>query len=144
MSAFSPLRAVIDTNVIFEGLTKQGGSAGVIIEAWLGDLFQAYVTNALAYEYTDVLARKLSPERWQEVRPVLGTLLGKADFVDIYYSWRPVSPDPGDDHVIDCAMNSAAVVVTANIRDFRLAQESLGVRVLSPLEFVIELGDRLE
>ena len=41
MSTFSPLRAVIDTNVIFEGLTKQGGSAGVIIEAWLGDLFQA-------------------------------------------------------------------------------------------------------
>ena len=37
MSVFSPLRAVIDTNVVFEGLTKQGGVAGVIIEAWLDD-----------------------------------------------------------------------------------------------------------
>jgi putative PIN family toxin of toxin-antitoxin system len=144
MSAFSPLRVVIDTNVIFEGLTKQGGSAGVIIEAWLDDLFQAYVSNALAYEYADVLARKLSSKHWQQVQPVLGTLLRKADFVDIHYSWRPVSPDPGDDHIIDCAMNSGAIIVTANIRDFRLAQESLGVRVLSPLKFVIELGDRLE
>jgi putative PIN family toxin of toxin-antitoxin system len=140
MSAFSPLRAVIDTNVVFEGLTKQGGVAGVIIEAWLDDLFQAYVTNALAYEYADVLTRKLSSNRWEQLQPVLGTLLRKANFVDIHYSWRPVSPDPGDDHIIDCAMNSAAIVVTTNIRDFQLAQESLGVKVLSPLEFVIELG----
>jgi putative PIN family toxin of toxin-antitoxin system len=140
MSVFSPLRAVIDTNVVFEGLTKQGGVAGVIIEAWLDDLFQAYVTNALAYEYADVLARKLSSNRWEQLQPVLRTLLRKASFVDIHYSWRPVSPDPGDDHIIDCAMNSAAIVVTTNIRDFQLAQESLGVKVLSPLEFVIELG----
>lgn len=37
-------------------------------------------------------------------------------------------------------MNSNALVVTANLRDFRLAQESLGVQVISPLEFVLELG----
>ncbi len=135
----SPLRVVIDTNVVFEGLTKRGGIAGVIIDAWLDDMFQAYVANALAYEYVDVLSRKLSPSRWLHLQPVLGTLLKKSHFIDIYYSWRPISPDPGDDHIIDCAMNANAIIVTANIRDFQLAQESLGVKVVSPLEFVIEL-----
>jgi len=28
------MRAVIDTNVVFEGLTKQGGVCGLIIDAW--------------------------------------------------------------------------------------------------------------
>jgi predicted nucleic acid-binding protein len=135
------LRAVIDTNVVFEGLTKRGTTAGVIIEAWLADMFQSFVTTALAYEYRDVLSRKLSPARWQQLEPALGILLKKAQFVDIHYSWRPISPDPGDDHIIDCAMNSNAMIVTANLRDFRLAQEALGVEVVSPLEFVLELGE---
>lgn len=138
--AATPLRAVIDTNVVFEGLTKRGTTASVIIDAWLAETFQAFVTNALAYEYRDVLSRKLSPPRWQQLQPALGTLLKNAQVVTIHYSWRPISPDPGDDHIIDCAMNSNALIVTANLRDFRLAQESLGVQVMSPLEFVLELG----
>ena len=136
---FPPLHVVVDTNVVFEGLTKRGGIQGIIIDAWLNDVFQAYATNALAYEYADVLSRKLSPNRWLKLQPVLGTLLKKAQFVDIHYSWRPISPDPGDDHIIDCAMNANAIVVTANIRDFQLAQDTLGMRVVSPLEFVVNL-----
>jgi predicted nucleic acid-binding protein len=31
----SPVRVVIDTNVVFEGLTKQGGAEGFIIDAWV-------------------------------------------------------------------------------------------------------------
>ena len=140
MSTDTMLLAVIDTNVVFEGLTKQGGLAGVIIEAWLADRFQAYISNALAYEYTDVLSRKLSQHRWRQVQPVLGTLLKGAKFVDIHFSWRPVSPDPSDDHLIDCAMNANAIIVTSNIRDFRKANEMLGVTIMSPLEFVAELA----
>ena len=136
---FPPLHVVVDTNVVFEGLTKRGGIQGIIIDAWLNDVFQAYATNALAYEYADVLSRKLSPNRWLKLQPVLGTLLKKAQFVDIHYSWRPISPDPGDDHIIDCAMNANAIVFTANIRDFQLAQDTLGMRVVSPLEFVVNL-----
>ena len=135
----SPLRVVIDTNVVFEGLTKRGGAAGLIIDAWLAGLLQVYVSNALVYEYADVLSRKLSESRWQRIKPVLGTLLARTKFVTIYYSWRPISPDPGDDHVIDCAMNAGAIVVTSNVRDFRAAEESLGLRVATPVEMAIHL-----
>jgi predicted nucleic acid-binding protein len=74
------------------------------------------------------------------LQPALGSLLKKAQIFTINYYLRPISQDPGDDHIIDCAMNRKAIIVTANLRDFRLAQESLGVQVMSPLEFVLELG----
>jgi predicted nucleic acid-binding protein len=136
----APPRLVIDTNVLFEGLTKQGGAAGLIIDAWRAGLLRVYVSSALAYEYADVLSRKLSAARWQRIKPVLGALLGQVEFVPIYYSWRPSSPDPGDEHVIDCAMNAGATVITANIRDFQLAKRALGLRVMTPVEFLAQLA----
>ncbi|WP_017326795.1 putative toxin-antitoxin system toxin component, PIN family [Synechococcus sp. PCC 7336] len=140
MATVQSFHVVIDTNVVFEGLTKRGGTAGLIVEAWLAGLLNVYVSTALAYEYTDVLSRKLSAARWQKLRPVLGTLLDCAQFVAIYYSWRPTSPDAGDDLVVDCAMNSDATVITSNLRDFQSAKESLGVEVMSPVQLVMKLA----
>ncbi|MGV0027077.1 PIN domain-containing protein [Phormidesmis priestleyi] len=130
------LRIVVDTNVVFEGLTKQGGASGLIIDVWLAGLTTVCVSSALAYEYDDVLSRKLSETRWSTLQPVLGQLLSIAQYTNIYFSWRPTSPDAGDDLVIDCAMNAGAIVVTSNIRDFQSAKESLGLRVLTPVQFV--------
>jgi putative PIN family toxin of toxin-antitoxin system len=135
-----PFRVVLDTNVVFEGLTKQKGTCGLIIDAWLAELIQVCVSNALAYEYIDVLSRKLSPAKWQSAKTAVLTLLRKAEFISIYYSWRPSSPDPGDDLVIDCAMNANVPVVTSNKKDFRLAEKELGLRVMTPLEFIAVLA----
>jgi predicted nucleic acid-binding protein len=136
MPAQSALRAVIDTNVVFEGLTKQGNAAGLVIDCWRSGIFRVFVANALAYEYADVLSRKLSLARWRLIKPVLGTLLTQAEFVAIYYTWRPMSPDPGDDHVIDCAMNAGAMIITENIKDFKTAKEALGLQVLTPVQLL--------
>ena len=134
------LRAIIDTNVVFEGLTKQGGASGLIIDAWTAGLFEACVSTALSYEYEEVLSRKLSNIRWQKMKPVLGTLLESAAFAIIRYTWRPSSPDPGDKHLIDAAMNSGAIVVTSNIRDFKEAERSLGLAIMNPVEFIVYLA----
>lgn len=118
--------------------------ASLVLEAWLAGELEVYVSNALAYEYIDVLSRKLSEARWQRLKPVLGTMLAQAHYVTVHYSWRPMSPDPGDDHIIDCAMNAGAIVVTANGRDFQTAKVALGLWVMAPLEVVIKLADRLD
>jgi predicted nucleic acid-binding protein len=140
MTSLPLLRGVVDTNVVFEGLTKQGGASGLIIDAWLAGLIVVCVSNTLAYEYDDVLSRQLAPERWILLKPLLGKLLSIAECTSIYFSWRPTSPDPGDDLAIDCAMNAGAIVVTSNIRDFRSARKSLGLRVMTPVEFVNALA----
>ena len=135
------MRVVIDTNVIFEGLTKQGGASGLLIDSWLAGLLEVYISNALAYEYVDVLFRKLSQSRWQKLQPILKTLISKTKFTPIYYSWRPTSPDPGDDLVIDCGMNAAAIIITLNVKDFRRAQKSLGLQIMTPTELIIKLAE---
>ena len=89
MAAPHTLQAVIDTNVLFEGLTTQGSAPGLIMEAWLGGLFVACVSNALAYEYVEVLSEKLSARRWNRLQPVVGTLLIQARFVPIYFRGGP-------------------------------------------------------
>ena len=40
MTIVSSFPIVIDTNVLFEGLTKQGGASGLIIDAWLAGLLE--------------------------------------------------------------------------------------------------------
>jgi len=131
------IRVVLDTNVLFEGLTKQGRTCSLIIDAWHANLFSVYVSNALAYEYEDVLSRKLSKYRWQEIKIIFENLLeNQSEFIKIRLSWRPTSPDPGDDHIIDCAMNAHAIVVTSNVRDFKTAKEVLGLQVMNPVEFM--------
>lgn len=131
------MRVVLDTNVIFEGLTKQAGACGLIIEAWRADLMTVCVSNAIGFEYEDVLSRKLSEKRWHELRPILNGLLRRhVRFIEIYFSWRPTSPDPGADHIIDCAANASAIIVTSNLKDFAQAKSKLGLKVLTPNELV--------
>ncbi len=131
------VRAVVDTNVVFEGVTKRDTSGGWIVDAWLAGLFQPCISNALAYEYHEVLSRKLSPQRWDLILPLLRGLLQQAEPVVVRFSWRPSSPDPGDEHVVDCAMNAAAVIV----RDFRRAQSQLGIPVANPVQFLRRLKE---
>lgn len=142
MTEQAPLHLVIDTNIVLEGLTKQGSASGLIIEAWLAELFIVHISTAIAYEYQDVLNRKLSPTRWQTLKPVLGKLLTLTEFTEIHFTWRPTSPDPGDDLIIDCAMNANAAIATSNLKDFQLAKQSLGLTILSLVELILKLtGD---
>ena len=136
-------RAVIDTNVLFEGLTRQDSVPTFIIDAWREGIFQPCVSNALAYEYVDVLSRKLASPRWLRAQPVVEELLARSIFVPVFFSWRPSSPDPGDEHVVDCAMNARASVVTANVRDFVWAGIQLGLEVLKPSEFLQQLTEQV-
>jgi predicted nucleic acid-binding protein len=133
-------RVVLDTNVVFEGVTRKAGSCGTIVDAWLAERLRVFVSDALAYEYVEVLSRKLSIARWQAVKVPLRTLLGKAEFVPIRYSWRPTSPDPGDEMVIDCTMNAYAALITASTKHFSTAEAELGLTVFTPQDFVTILN----
>lgn len=130
------IKAVIDTNVLFAGLTNGDAASDLVIEAWRASLFQPCVSTALALEYESTLSKKLSAQRWGQTQPVLRTLLNAAVFVQIDFTWRPASSDPGDDFVIDCALNANAAIVTQNKRDFRLAQRELGLQVMSAVDLI--------
>jgi predicted nucleic acid-binding protein len=135
------IRAVVDTNVLFEGLTHLGPAAEVL-DVWVARNFRPCVSTALALEYQDVLARKLVPARGEAALMALQGLLARCDYVPIYYSYRPASRDPGDDFIVDCVLNSRSMLVTQNVKDFATASRELGFQVLRPAEFLRALAGR--
>ena len=135
------IRAVLDTNVVFEGFTKPQGDCRLIMDAARVGLFTVCATDAVIYEYIDVLERKLSPEKMKAASIQLADLLHTVEFVTVNYRYRPVSPDPDDDKIIECALNGSAIVVTSNLKDFRSAERKLGLSVRSPAEFASKLAE---
>lgn len=129
------VRAVIDTNVLFEGLTSTG-FCGDVIDAWTERVFVPCVSTALALEYEEVLTNKLGERKRSRALPALQALLSRSEFVPIVLSVRPSSSDPDDDFVVDCAFNARAPVVTRNLKDFRGLSETIGVLALTPESFL--------
>ncbi len=129
------IRIVVDTNVLFEGLTKAGACADVI-DLWVGRAVTVCVSTALALEYEEVLTNKLGDNKRALALPALQALLNRVEFVAILTQVRPMSPDPDDDLVIECAYNGHADIVTRNRKDLAPAEEALGIRVLSPEQFL--------
>ncbi|NOZ02903.1 MAG: PIN domain-containing protein [Deltaproteobacteria bacterium] len=134
------MKAVIDTNVLVEGLTRLG-TCGAIVDAWASGRFVPCVSTALALEYEAVLTRGRTSRNRKTARMALQALFKRAVFVPILFSYRPQSPDPGDDMIVDCVMNAGAGVVTSNTRDFRVAAQRLGFALMSPREFMARIEE---
>ena len=126
--------ATIDTNVLFEGLTREG-DCGDVIDAWVAGSFTPCVSTALALEYEATLTTKLGAPKRAFAVPAMQALLKRAAFVPVYFSLRPTSPDVGDDMIIECAFASGSVIVTRNLKDLSVAS-SWGVPVFTPAEFL--------
>ena len=103
------------------------------------------VSVALALDYEDVLLRPaILAQGWasaEQVSTVLDDILAEATLVQpIRVRRRPALPDPGDDLVLECALEAhAGAIVTTNIRDFATVSAAYGLRILKPDDLVTEL-----
>lgn len=136
---------VLDTNVIVSGLYSRRGASFWLLDRALTGQLEIAVSVALALEYEDVLFRQESLVRsWataDQIDAVLDALLATAKLVQpIRFQQRPTLADPGDDLVLECAMQAQAdAIVTANIRDFASVERIYGVRVTRPGDLVAKL-----
>lgn len=129
------LRAVVDTNILLEGLTRKK-DPGRVVDAWAARRFLPCVSTALALEYEEVLIDKFGAARRDQVLGALQALLNRVEFTPILSRVRPLSPDPDDDFVIECAFNANALIVTHNLRDLAIANSALGIVVVTATEFL--------
>ena len=134
------LRAVVDTNILFEGLTK-ASAAGDVVDHWVARRFLPCVSTALALEYEEVLTNRLSAAKRERALTALPALLNRVEFIPVPYRLRPLSPDPDDDFVIECAFHADAVIVSANLRDLLLPSRSVGVTVHTAEHFLLLLQE---
>ena len=139
----SVVRVILDTNVLVAALRSQRGASFKLLSLVGAGRFEIAVSVALVLEYEDALLRhqRHSPFDEEELGDLLDYLCHVAHRQKIFYLWRPVLRDSGDDMVLELAVASAAQrIVTFNERDF-VGSEAFGIRTVTPRAFLEEIGE---
>jgi predicted nucleic acid-binding protein len=117
-----------------------GASAAILRTARQGGI-TLLVSVALAMEYEATcseaehrLAAGLSD---REVEIFLDAVVAMAEPVKTYFLWRPQLRDPGDEMVLETAVNGQAdALVTFNLRDFGAVPARFGIELMIPREAI--------
>lgn len=136
-------RVILDTNVILAAMRSQTGASHRLLLTIGHPRWQSVITPALMYEYEDVARRPgatpgLSP---QDVMDILNMIYRESHRQFVWFSWRPLSPDPGDDAILEAAIAGRCdFVVSFNQRHLRVARD-FGVEVLKPVDLLRLIGE---
>ncbi len=140
------LRVVLDTSVVATAFRSNKGASFALLQAVASNQIRLIATPPLFLEYEDVLKR---PEQrvvtrlsLADVDQVLDALAAWIEPVEVHLHWRPQLRDPGDELVLEAAVNGRAdALVTFNIRDFVAAAPRFGIRLAKPVEILREIRD---
>jgi predicted nucleic acid-binding protein len=136
-------RIVLDSCVLASALRSQRGASHRLLLLIDSGKFEICLSVPLFLEYEAACKRFLGaiPLTEQDLDDILDYLCQVAHQQKVFYLWRAFLPDAGDDMVLELASAAGCVcIVTFNARDFRGA-EQFGVRVLSPQQFLREIGE---
>jgi len=76
-----------------------------------------------------------------EVHIFVDAVIAMAKPVKIHFLWRPQLRDPGDEMVLEAAVNGRAeLLVTFNERDYGTVPERFGVHVTTPRRAMERIG----
>jgi putative PIN family toxin of toxin-antitoxin system len=133
---------VIDTNVFVSALLSQRGAAFRLMTRVDQGFFQACLSVPLVLEYEDAAKRVLPETRLTEtdLDDILNYLCRVSDRRAIHYLWRPYLRDPGDDMVLELAVAAGCDFIITYIKKDFAGIEVFGVQVLSPQEFLHQIG----
>jgi putative PIN family toxin of toxin-antitoxin system len=135
------MRIVADTGVIVAAMRSPGGASAAILRAAREGRVTLLVSVSLAVEYEAVcseaehqLAAGLNE---REIEVFLDAVLALAEPVKAHFLWRPQLRDPGDEMVLETAVNGQAdALVTFNVRDFGDVPERFGIELMIPREAI--------
>ena len=129
----------MDTDVVVAALrSPTGASAAIIALADEGKVtLLLSVPLVLEYEATCSLAehRLAAGVSKRDVDEFLDDLMVLAEQVEAYFLWRPRLRDPGDEMVLEAAVNGRAdAIVSFNHRDFAAVPQEFGIALLRPAD----------
>ena len=134
---------VIDTNVVVSALRSRRGASHRLLTLVGRGRFEIHLSVPLVLEY-EYAARELPSDLSLDegdVADILDYLCAVGRLWDVFFLWRPLLRDPGDDMILELAVTAGCdAIVSYNKRDLSRARD-FGLRVLDPREFLIELGD---
>ena len=135
-------RVVLDTSVLVAGLRSRRGASFVLLRAVRKRAIVPLCTPSLFLQYEDVVKRAEHIEATGmtvgDMDAVLKALASLIEPVEVHVLWRPQLRDPGDELVLEAAVNGRAdALVTHNVGDFAGAAPRFGLPLL-------RLGEMLE
>jgi putative PIN family toxin of toxin-antitoxin system len=145
LSKFMPHRIVVDTNVFIGAILSPEGENRDVLRACLLGRARPLMGAALFHEYEDLLGRSglmsKSPLTPRERQDLFAAFLSVAEWVKVYFLWRPNLPDEADNHLVELALaGTAATIVTHNLRDLQKGELHFpGLKIATPRQFISTL-----
>lgn len=145
LSNFMPPRIVVDTSIFIAAILSPAGENRDVLRACLSGRVRPLMGAALFHEYEDLLGRPglmaKSPLSNDERQTLFDAFLSVADWVKVYFLWRPNLPDEADNHLIELALaGTAETIVTNNLKDLQRGELRFpGLKIQNPREFLSTL-----
>lgn len=129
------MRVVIDTNIFVSSFFN--GNPRKVIDLWKNGKITLCLSKDILDEYIDVLQRiGLGDE--SEIEELLS--LFARGFNILFTTKTPkikvVKDDPDDDKFIECAVALKAEVIITGDRSIEAIKEYMGIRILTPQQFL--------
>lgn len=130
-------RVVLDTCVIAAAFRSRRGASFALLALVAEARLVPLAGPSLFLEYDAVPKRAeqraVSGLTLAEIDAALAALAAAVEAVPIHFQWRPQLPDPGDEMVLEVAVNGRAdALVTHNRGHFVAGAARFGVALLSP------------
>jgi putative PIN family toxin of toxin-antitoxin system len=141
------MRLVLDTSVLVAAVRSDQGASRRLLMAVFGGECRILVSASLLIEYEAVLKREehraASGASIQDVDGLLDALARIAEPVEISYLWRPHLADPGDELVLETAVNGGAeMIATFDLRHLASAAARFGIAAARPGTVVRRLREQ--
>lgn len=141
------MRLVVDTGIIVAAIRSSRGPAARLVLAAIDGEVSIAATTAIGLEYE---AAALRPEHLAagglseaQGRLLVDAVLAVSIPVAPWLELRPSSRDPGDDLVLEAAVNGRVdLIVSHNEKDLTGPAASWGIRIVSPAVVLSELEKR--
>ncbi|MBV8360044.1 MAG: putative toxin-antitoxin system toxin component, PIN family [Deltaproteobacteria bacterium] len=133
------MRIVLDTDVMVAALRSDGGASRQLLLSALRKRFELLLSVPLMLEYEAVLKRlehlRTAGATRDDIDAILDALAAVCIPVIPNFTWRPELSDPGDEMVLEAAVNGRAdLIVTFNMRHLKHGARRFGIRAIPPPE----------
>ena len=134
---------VIDTCVFISALRSRQGASFKLLSLIDNSKIELQLSVPLVLEY-EAVAKRISRSfglTHSDIEDIIDYFCVVGKHRQVHFLWRPNLKDPGDDFVLELAVESECdYIVTHNIRDFS-GSDKFKVEVVTPQQFLGVIGE---
>ena len=134
---------VIDTSVFIAALRSRHGASFKLLKLVGKKKFELNISVPLVLELEAVAKRpgKVPGLTAEDIDDVIDYICRVSHHRMIHFLWRPTLRDPGDDLVLELAVEAECdYIVTHNVRDFDKV-EQFDISIVTPRQFLGIIGE---